>query len=372
MSATKALALVESPTHVCCRYRIDAFAPALARAGVALGHCGLGGTGAAGRLEAWREAKAADVVILQRKLLPTWQIALLRARARRLIFDFDDAVLYRDSNDPRGPHCRRRARRFAATVRAADVVLAGNRFLADLAIQAGASPRKVEVLPTCVRTNVPVRVVAGPPGRLILAWIGSSSTLKGLERERATWERVGRELPGVVLRVVCDRFPDFGPLPVERIPWSEAAEGDALATADAGISHIPDELWSRGKCGLKVLQYQAAGLPVVANPVGVHPEMIAPGVSGFLPANPDLWLAALRVLRDDPALRHRMGRAGRASVKRSYSVAAGGEVFVRALTQEEGAIVAVAAQPTQPAHELPPAPRGLAVRRSRRRGVPKS
>lgn len=357
MSAMKALALVESPEHVCCRYRVGAFAPALARAGVGLELLGLSGRGAGGRWEAWKAAKGADVVLLQRKLLPTWQVALLRSRARRLIFDFDDAVIYRDSNDPRGPHCRRRSARFAATVRAADVVLAGNRFLADLAIEAGAAAKKVEVLPTCVRTNVPIRIAPGPAGRLVLAWIGSSSTLKGLERERSLWEQVGRELPGVVLRVVCDRFPDFGPLPIERIPWSEAAEGEALATADAGISHIPDDLWSRGKCGLKLLQYQAAALPVVANPVGVHPEMIVPGVSGFLPTNPMAWLATLRVLRDDPALRHRMGVAGRASVKQNYSIAAGSPTFVRALAP--GA--------ASPSHEVPPAPRGLKTAPAARR-----
>ena len=99
-------------------------------------------------------------------------------------------------------------------------------------------------------------------------------------------------------------------MPVVAVPWTEATEADVLAAGDVGISWVPDDLWSRGKCGLKVLQYQAAGLPVLANPVGVHPEMIAPGVSGFLAATADDWVEAVRALADDPPLRHRMGARG--------------------------------------------------------------
>src|SRR4051794_34451640 len=98
----KALALVDAPDHVCCRYRLRAFAPALREAGGSLTVQAI----ARGAWERWRQFGQAgryDIVILQRKLLPRWQFWQLRAQARRLVFDFDDAVLYRDSYDPRGP-----------------------------------------------------------------------------------------------------------------------------------------------------------------------------------------------------------------------------------------------------------------------------
>src|SRR5918998_2088237 len=133
----KALALVDAPDHVCCRYRIRAFEPALAGAGWSLTVEGLA-SGLLARSAQLRRASAFDAVILQRKLLPAWQLHLLRRSSRRLIFDVDDAVLYRDSYDPRGPRCPRRAARFARTVRLADAVLAGNSFLADCARSLGA------------------------------------------------------------------------------------------------------------------------------------------------------------------------------------------------------------------------------------------
>ena len=123
----QALALVESPGHVCARYRVRAFEPAMARAGWSLDLVGLA-RGPLARARQLATLPPADAVVLQRKLLPGWQLALLRARVRRLVFDFDDAVLYRDSYDPRGPHDPRRLKRFTATaVRAADAVLAGKR-----------------------------------------------------------------------------------------------------------------------------------------------------------------------------------------------------------------------------------------------------
>src|SRR6185312_8586743 len=150
---------------------------------------------------------------------------------RRLVFDFDDAVLYRDSNDPRGPHSRTRARRFARTVRQADAVIAGNRFLAEEAVRAGARPDRVRVIPTCIEPWRYRPAASQETGvGLDLVWIGSSSTLQGLERQRPLWERIRREVPGIRLRVICDRFPDLGPMPVVAVPWSEATEADDLAS----------------------------------------------------------------------------------------------------------------------------------------------
>ena len=339
----KALALVEAPNHVCCRHRVKAFEKALARAGWSLSLRGLASGGAARWLQ-FASLPRVDTVFLQRKLLSPWHLGTLRGRARRLIFDFDDAVLFRDSYDPRGPHCHRRARRFAATVRVADLVIAGNDFLADCALRAGARPERVRVIPTCVATEAyAAREDGGSYGvGLELVWVGASSTLRGLERTRPLWDRVAREVPGVRMRVICDRFPDLGAMPIVPVVWSEASEAREIASGDVGIAIMPEGAWSRGKCGLKVLQYQAAGLPVLANPVGVHCEMVHPGSNGFLPAGDSEWVAAARALAGDAGLRRRMGQEARRSVEAGYSVAAWEGAFVAALA---GSPVLTAAAP---------------------------
>src|SRR5262249_60729986 len=124
---------------------------------------------------------------------------------------------------------------------------------------------------------------------------------QGLEAIAPLLDELGRSIPGLRLKVVCDRFPTFRHLSVIACPWNAAREALDLATADVGISWIPDDLWSRGKCGLKVLQYAAAGLPVVANPVGVHSEMIRHGESGFFAWTPAQAWDAIGGTRPAPA-----------------------------------------------------------------------
>src|SRR4029077_2261246 len=109
----------------------------------------------------------------------------------------------------------------------------------------------------------------------------------------------------------CDRFPEDFPLPVIAVAWDQQTEARELAAGHIGVSWLPDDQWSRGKCGLKILQYHAAGLPVVANPVGSHCEMIKHGETGMLVTTPDEWIAAIARLAGDARLRQKMGSIAR-------------------------------------------------------------
>jgi glycosyltransferase involved in cell wall biosynthesis len=315
-------ALVESPDHVCCRYRLAAFRPGLEQAGHRLDLRPFPRSWWS-RLRLGHDLRDADAVILQRKLLPPWQLHLLRRSVRFLLFDFDDAVFLRDSYAAKGMHSSRNQRRFTAVARAADIILAGNAFLAEEAAR-WAGAERVQVIPTCVDPGL-YPCARHPHARngLELVWVGSSSTLRGLEAARPLLEEVGRRLPGVRLKLICDRFLRLEHLPVIECRWSQAGEVEALAAADVGVSWVPDDLWSLGKCGLKVLQYMAAGLPVVANPVGVQSDLVRHGVTGFLATTPGQWVEALSRLAHDPALRQRMGRAGRERVEKDFAVAVG-------------------------------------------------
>jgi glycosyltransferase involved in cell wall biosynthesis len=316
------VALVESPEHVCCRYRLAAFRPWFEQAGHRLELRPLPRRLWA-RLRLGSGIRSADAVILQRKLLPAWQLILLRRAARRLIFDCDDAIFLRDSYAARGPFSAGRQRRFAAVASTADVVVAGNAFLAAHAAR-WARAGCVRVIPTCVAPDQYPQAVHRRAGDGVqLVWIGSASTLQGLEAARPLWEELGRRCPGLRLKLVCDQFFELQHLPVVPCRWAEASEAAALAAADVGISWVPDDLWSRGKCGLKVLQYMAAGLPVVANPVGVQAEMVRHGETGYLAQTPAQWAEAVGRLAADPALRRRMGQAGRRQVETRFSVEVG-------------------------------------------------
>jgi glycosyltransferase involved in cell wall biosynthesis len=330
------LGLVKRVDHVCCRYRLAAFRSQLAQSGHELELRAWPRTWF-GRLWLPRYLRRADVVIVQRRLLAPWELLLVRRAARKLIFDLDDAVFLRDSYAESGLVSANRLYGFTRMVKAADIVVAGNEFLGDHAAAATDSGR-VHVVPTCIDPDgyaLATHRRAGAGVRLV--WIGSSSTLQGLERSVALWEEVGRRCPGVALIVICDKSLSLHSMPVQHRPWSEATEAADLARGDIGISWLPDDRWSMGKCGLKVLQYMAAGLPVVANPVGVQASMVRHGETGYLVTNLDEWCAAIERLAGDPALRKRMGMAGRRVVEAEYSVSSGAASWKAVLEQLETA-----------------------------------
>ena len=315
-------ALVKSPDHVCCRYRLAAFRPFLEEAGYRL-HLRPWPRTWLSRLLLRREIGPADLVLLQRKLLPSWQLRLLRRVADLLLFDFDDAVFLRDSYAPRGCYSSARARSFAGVVRQVDAVVAGNDFLRDHATL-WTSADRVHVIRTCIAVaKYPLAEHVRSGNQVQLVWIGSSSTLRGLERNQSLLESLGRRWPGLKLKIICDRFLQLRHLPVLCCPWSQASEAAEVAAADIGISWLPRDLWSRGKCSLKVLQYMAAGLPVVANPVGVQAQLVRHGENGFLVETPDQWAEAIGRLAHDPDLRRRLGLAGRRMVEKEFSVSVG-------------------------------------------------
>jgi glycosyltransferase involved in cell wall biosynthesis len=323
-------ALVESPHHVCCRYRLRAFQQELARGGHTL-ELRILPTTWYGKFCIGSDLGDFDAVILQRRLLPGWQLRLLRRSVQRLIFDFDDAVFGRDSYASRGFESPRRWRRFAGIVRCSDAIVAGNDWLREQALKAEPlSP--VYVIPTCVDPSVyPRSLHHDADGQVRMVWIGSHSTIRSLERIRPILNSLGNEIPNLRLRLICDRSIRFESLSVEDYPWDPLTESVAIASGDIGISWAPDDQWSRGKCGLKVLQYMAAGLPVIANPVGVQATMIEHNENGLLAETESDWIAAVKRLAHDRNLRLRMGAAGRARVEKEFSVVAGGKSWRQVL-----------------------------------------
>jgi glycosyltransferase involved in cell wall biosynthesis len=252
----------------------------------------------------------ADVVYMQRLLPGPFKRFLLAKLAKKLIFDFDDAVMF-----GRRGHGGNREFRFCKTVRTAQAVFCGNRFLMDQALRYRSD--KVFYVPTVVDTD-DYRVKSHRPSKpLIVGWMGSASTLPYLVGVLPIF--AGGET-GPILKVVADRPPEgeCGRVIFER--WSGDREKELLTSFDIGIMPSLDDNWSRGKCGLKLIQYAAAGLPAVSHPWGVALDMIEDGITGFLRPDVEAWREAIGRLNADVNLRTRMGSAARAVIETRYSL----------------------------------------------------
>jgi len=266
---------------------------------------------------------AADAVLFQRYLPPRRWLRQIRQRARRLVYDFDDAIIYAESTRGRPRLLLSRWWRFRAMMRCCDAISAGNSYLAELAQREGPRTR-VCVVPTTLELERYDRELAQPESAPALGWIGGRWTLPYLEQLRSPMEKLSTEFVGLTIRVIADQAPKLGRTRVELVPWAESTEVRDLKRVRAGLAPLPDEAWTRGKCGLRLLQYLAAGIPAVASPVGTQAEIIRAGAA--LAASSDLeWCAALRRVLSDDSMGAALAARGRQLAREQYDSSAWAE-----------------------------------------------
>lgn len=259
-----------------------------------------------------RGIKRYDGVFIQKKLFSRIEQWYLRRNAGKIIFDFDDAVMYTKSNFSTSS---RRCKRFRYMAGIADLIIAGNEYLAGYS-------RKAIVVPTVVDVSkYPIHSL----NNMTLGWIGTESTQGYLEMIIP----VLRKIPNVRVKIVSDRRPGFcdGKIVWER--WSEERELDQLVSFDIGLMPLADDPWTRGKCGFKIIQYMAAGIPVVCSPVGVNTNLVRDGVNGFLASSLLEWETKITRILMDTDLYRRMSRAGRETVEKGYDIRYWGPVFAK-------------------------------------------
>jgi glycosyltransferase involved in cell wall biosynthesis len=255
--------------------------------------------------------QSVDLLWIEKELLPfaPYGLESWLLRKRRYVIDFDDAIFH--NYDLAGSSIVRQllGRKIDRLMAGAILVTAGNAYLAERAVAAGS--RRVERMPSVVeldRYRVPQG--ATPENRpsdapLRVVWIGSPSTVRYLDLVRVPFEKVARERL-LELHVIGAAAPR----------WA------GVAASSVRIMPLRDSPWERGKCGYKLIQYMACGLPVIASPVGMNSEIVAAGIDGLLASTVEQWTDSLLQLAADPALRRLMGARGRAKVEAQYCVEA--------------------------------------------------
>jgi len=250
-----------------------------------------------------------DVVLLHKKCLPLFDALFFSPRKAKVIFNYDDAIMYNN----KGIATRTHVHRFRRSLRKADIVLVGSSYLAHLAAP---YHHNVRILPLGLKTGK-YHCSDGKKkdGKVRLVWVGRPVTLRYLDLAKKAIQTLARQYPNLVLRLVCEEFIDIEGVPIEKIRWTPEVRYCSLAEADIGLAPLPNDPFTRGKCSFKVLEYSASGLPVVASPIGTNPDHVKDGVTGYLAATPAQWMENLRILLDNPVLRHDMGQRGREYAK---------------------------------------------------------
>ena len=287
------------------------------------------------RVQALLSSRKFDLLWIEKETLPwlpLWFEKILLPRAVPYVLDYDDAVFhYYDEH--RNPVVKAvLSGKHPALMQGAALVVVGNEYLAGFAREAGA-PR-VALVPTVIDlagypASRPKQVEDYVPP--CVGWIGQRATASFLAPYASLFERLSSD--GLARFTVIGIDAQSLGLPMSSIPWTEDTEVASIASFDIGIMPLVDEPFERGKCGYKLIQYMACGLPVVASPVGVNRQIVEHGVNGFLAETPEQWEEALQTLLADAGLRQRMGQAGKQKVERQYCIQVTGSALSRLLIE---------------------------------------
>jgi len=280
------------------------------------------------RVRAMMQRHRFDLVWIEIEALPWWPLWLERwlLRGAPYVLDYDDAVFHNYDRHPRAWVRHIYGLRLDNLMAGAALVVGGNKYLSQRARDAGAP--WVELLPTVIdlQRYPPLtdaakgKATEGARGsRPRIVWIGSPATVSYLQLLREPLRRLAQHVP-FTLRVIGGASIDSPGVDLEFVQWTEETEVVSIQECDIGVMPLLDSPWERGKCGYKLIQYMACGLPVVASPVGVNGEIVRDGVDGFLAGTADEWINALSKLLNNSALRQQMGMSGRRRVESEYCI----------------------------------------------------
>ena len=311
----KVLFLIQGFTVAASRYRVLQYIPYLEAKGME--------TTVSLYPRSWKEnfrffsnLSRYDVVFLQRKRFNQPRLGLLRRRAKKIVYDFDDSVMYRNSKAD-DPISSTRRRRFVQMIKNSDFVIAGNEFLKKEALFYNS---KVEVIPTAIdQERYRLKTYPAQQEKVTLGWIGDHGSIHYLEKMKPIFERIGEKYPHAELKIVCDIFFDCDRIKVVKKNWSLEEEVQDLQSFDIGLMPLVDDPWSWGKCGLKIIQYQGVGVPVVCTPVGINKDLVEDAKNGYWALTPEEWERKLSMLIENSELREQMGREGRKKVMEDYT-----------------------------------------------------
>jgi len=272
------------------------------------------------RLLILREVQQFALVVVHMEALP-YLPAFFERSLNRLgvpyVYDFDDASFHRYDQHRSWLVRRLLSGKIPRVIAGATLVTAGNEYLADYARRYNG---RVAVVPSVVDVE---KFGPGPShaGRdpVVIGWIGSPSTAAYVAERHQVWQAVTGDRRSE-LRVVGAGSVTFGDVAVDARDWREETEISEVRDFDIGIMPLRDDPWSRGKCGFKLIEYLACGVPAVASPVGVNSRIVVDGETGFLCTTDGEWIARLKQLVNDAPLRRAVGEKGRDLVRRHWSL----------------------------------------------------
>ena len=271
-------------------------------------------------------ALAYDIIFVYREAYPIGPPIfeyMVHFLGKPIICDFDDAIfLPNTSRVNKFLRLWRRHRNIDKVIQLSDCVIAGNDYLKNYALK---FHKNVFVLPTVIDTNRYIPATGDKYStneKLVIGWIGSATTQDYLVPFIPIFKKLRERYENIFLKIISSNFTSIEGFDNNIIfqEWSLKSELEDLQSFDIGIMPMPDNNWTRGKCGFKAILYMSISVPAVCSPVGVNTEIIQDGVNGFLSNSGEEWIQKLSRLIENSGLRNELGKQGRKTVEENFSL----------------------------------------------------
>jgi glycosyltransferase involved in cell wall biosynthesis len=286
-------------------------------------------------LKRWRDVFTCgkyDVILIQREAIMTRTTLFERLLAKRkpVIFDFDDAIWKMDVSEAnQNLKWMKNPKKTARIIKHSKLVIAGNDYLQNYAKEFN---ENTIVIPTTVDTDL-FKLGIKEKKALTIGWSGSKTTIKHFELATVVLKRIKDQFGDqVTFKVIGEPNYSNEILGIKGLPWNADTEVEDLNSIDIGIMPLPNDEWSKGKCGLKGLTYMALEIPTIMYSIGVNSEIIEDGKNGYLYHTDEELFTYLSNLISDQKLRENIGKAGRKTVEEKYSVLANRDKYINAIT----------------------------------------
>ncbi len=273
------------------------------------------------RLQLSFQVNKYDAVLIHKEVFPFGPPlfeSIIATKKQNLIYDMDDAFW---THPPQFEQLGKRLRdpkKIQKIIQMSSKILAGNKFIAEYAQRY--NPNVVH-FPTVLDTDYYEPRNEVDDEFVTIGWVGRWSSQSYLERLLPVFTDLINKYQNLKFRFIGISSDFCMPgVPFERIDWSLQNEITDLIPIDIGIMPLPDDEYSRGKCGFKLLQYMALGIPSIASPVGVNQEIIQNGANGFLASSNEDWFDNLSLLIENKEMRYALGMNGRKTVENHYSL----------------------------------------------------
>ncbi len=261
---------------------------------------------------------------------PIFEWILAKILRKKIIYDFDDAIWLTDRvNETAFLNFLKWRSKVKRICQWSYKVSCGNNYLQNFVLQhtqnAVYNPTTID----CENLHNPILYKSRKMlGQLVIGWTGSHSTIKYLQRIEPVLQKIESLFPLVSFVVIADQTPAMQLNRLTFVKWNSETEIDDLLKMDIGIMPLPDDTWAKGKCGFKALQYMSLQIPTVASPVGVNVEIIEHEKNGLLASSEEEWILALQKLIEDKTFRDQLGKNGKHTVIKNYSVASNSSTFL--------------------------------------------